>query len=275
MGSVGQDSATIISAGSALTAEKLLDSGVTAPERTAEYALRLGDDALILAQRLSWWISRAPEIEEDIALGNIALDTLGHARMLLTYAGTAWDRSEDDLAYFRTEEEFRCAQIVEVDNGDFGRTVAKNLIMSAYFYELYSRLVDSADETLAAIAAKAVKEVDYHLDHAVQWTLRLGIGTEESAGRMRAGLRDVWPYLDELFEDEPLHDDLEGIAVRPSTLRAPVMERLEVVLAEAELEVPEVKQARTGGRRGEHREALGFLLAEMQSLARQHPGATW
>ena len=271
----GFDSATKISAGTALTAEEIQEQGVAASEPVAQYALRLGDDALILGQRLSHWISRAPELEEDIALGNIALDLVGHARVLLTYAGTAWGKTEDELAYFREEEEFRSLDLVEIENGDFGQTIARNLIYSAYAVELYTRLMDSTDATLAAIAAKASKEVLYHLDHAEQWTLRLGIGTEEANARLQRGLDHVWVYLDELFEDEPLHDELEGIAVRPSTLREPTLARIEAVLGEAGLQVPQVKQARTGGRRGEHREHLAYILAEMQSLARKHPGATW
>lgn len=278
-GGQGFDSATLISAGYALTAEEIAEraSGeeTTASDDVAHYALRLGDDALILAQRLGWWISRGPELEEDVALGNIALDTIGHARVLLTYAGTAWGKTEDDLAYFRDEHEFRCVHLVQLENGDFGRTIARQLVFSAYALELYSRLQASADATLAAIAAKSVKEVDYHLDHATEWALRLGIGTDEANARLQAGLDHIWVYVDELFEDEDLHDRLEGIAVRPSTLLEPVMARVTGVIERANLRVPDVKQARTGGRRGEHREALGYLLAEMQVLARQHPGATW
>src|SRR5699024_991494 len=136
--------------------------------------LHLGDDALILAQRLSHWISRAPEIEEDIALGNIALDVLGHARSFLTYAGLAWDKSEDDLAYWREEEDFTSLQIVEQPNGHFGVTIMRQLIISIYQHLLYSKLLESTDETIAAICAKAVKEVDYHRDHSAAWTIRLG-----------------------------------------------------------------------------------------------------
>ncbi|CAG7845673.1 1,2-phenylacetyl-CoA epoxidase, subunit C [Pseudoclavibacter triregionum] len=275
MSGEGFDSATRISAGYALTAEEIQERGDKAPENVAQYALGLGDDALILSQRLGRWISRAPELEEDIALGNIALDLLGHARVLLTYAGSAWGKTEDDLAMFREEEEFRSVHLVEIENGDFGQTIARNLLYSSYAFELYSRLQQSKDATLAAIAAKAVKEVDYHLDHAIQWTLRLGIGTEEANARLQKGLDHVWVYLDELFEDLPLHDELEGIAVRPSTLREPAMARIEQVLAEANLQVPQVKQAVTGGRHGRHREHLGYILAEMQQLARKHPGATW
>lgn len=275
--SQGFDSATLISAGYALTSEEIQQLGVKASEDVAQYALRLGDDALILGQRLSWWISRAPELEEDIALGNVALDLIGHARVLLTYAGTAWGKTEDDLAYFREEEEFRSLHLVELPNGDFGQTIARQLIYSAYAYELYTRLagLETGDETLRAIAVKAAKELDYHFDHAEQWSLRLGIGTEEANRRLQAGLNYCWPYIDELFEDDELHDRLEGVAVRPSTLREPVMASITDIIERAGLQVPDVKQAVTGGRRGEHREHLGYLLAEMQVLARKHPGATW
>ena len=276
MSGQGFESATLISAGYALTSEEIQQKGVKASEDVAQYALRLGDDALILSQRLSWWVSRAPELEEDIALGNVALDLLGHARVLLTYAGSAWDKSEDDLAYFREEEDFRSLHLVELPNGDFGQTIARQLIYSAYAFELYSRLaVESSDETLAAIAAKSAKEVDYHLDHAEQWYLRLGIGTEEANRRLQAGLDYVWPYVDELFEDEDLHDRLEGVAVRPSSLRDAVMARITDVVERSNLTLPTDPQAVTGGRRGEHREHLGYILAEMQVLARKHPGATW
>ena len=269
-------SATRITPGHALRPEDIaVQTGTPGSEAVAAYALRLGDDALILAQRLSHWISRAPELEEDVALGNIALDQLGHARSFLTYAGKADGRSEDDLAYFREEEEFRSLHLVEQPNGDFAATIARQLLVAAYQHELYSRLVDSADETLAAIAAKAIKEVDYHLEHAELWTLRLGDGTEESARRMRRALDRLWPYVEEPFLDEPLHDELEGIAVRPSALREPWQARIEDVLGRAGLEVPQVPYAMCFGRQGEHSEHLGFLLAEMQVLARKHPGATW
>ena len=271
------DSATKISAGEAITAEEIAETAGKAPEAVARYALRLGDDSLILAQRLGWWISRAPELEEDVALGNIALDLLGHARFLLTYAGSAWDKTEDDLAYFRNEEDFRSVRLVEQENGDFGQTIARQLLFSCYQHELYSALRSSADQTLAAVADKALKEVEYHQDHAAQWILRLGLGTEESKRRVEEGLYFMWPYLDELFTDEPLHHELEGVAVRPSSLRENVMRRVEAVLTEAALEVPRVTQARVSAapRDGEYSEHRGYILAEMQSLARQHPGATW
>ncbi|MCA0435834.1 MAG: phenylacetate-CoA oxygenase subunit PaaC [Actinobacteria bacterium] len=271
----GFDSATRISSGKALTAEDIQAAGLQASEDVARYAVRLADDSLILSQQLGWWISRAPEMEEDIALGNIALDLLGHARTLYTYAGTAWGKSEDDLAYFRDEHEFTCCHLVQVENGDFGQTIARQLLFSIYAECLYTELAKSSDETLAAIAAKAVKEVEYHVDHAWQWALRLGIGTDESHRRMQAGLDAVWPYLDELFEDDELIDRLEGVAVRPSTLRSRVDAGLRQAITESSLAVPTSKTARTGGRRGQHRETLGYILAEMQSLARKFPGAEW
>ncbi|GAA3702701.1 phenylacetate-CoA oxygenase subunit PaaC [Zhihengliuella alba] len=276
-------SATRVTPGNALRPEDIAVQGEPpSSEAVAEYALWLGDDALILAQRLSWWISRAPEIEEDIALGNIALDQLGHARSFLTYAGKFWGKTEDDLAYWREEDEFRSSHLVEQPNGDFGVTIARQLFVSVYQDLLYQRLAESTDSTIAAIAAKAVKEVDYHRDHAVQWTLRLGRGTDESAARIRRAIEDLWPYVGELFDDQPytdrgLQDDVvaTGVGVAPSTLRAAWDEQIAAVLAEAGLEVPQVPFAMGGGRRGEHSEHLGYLLAEMQVLARKHPGAGW
>ena len=268
-------SATRVTPGNALRPEDIAIAQDKPGEQVAEYALRLGDDALILAQRLSHWISRGPEIEEDIALGNIALDQLGHARSFLSYAAKAWDKTEDDLAYWREEEEFRCLHLVEQPNGDFGVTIMRQLIISIYQHLLYTALLDSSDPTIAAISAKAVKEVDYHRDHAIAWTLRLGIGTEESARRMRHALEVLWPYVGEMFEDEELHAALGDVAVAPSSLRAAWEEEFTAVLRDAELEVPTVPFAMARGRRGEHSEHLGFILAEMQVLARKHPGASW
>lgn len=268
-------SATRVTPGNALRPEDIAVGGVKPSEEVAQYALTLGDDALILAQRMSHWISRAPELEEDVALGNIALDVLGHARSLLTYAGLAWDKTEDDLAYWREEEEFTSLWIVEQPNGHFGVTIIRQLIVSIFQNLLYKQLTESKDETLAAISAKAVKEVDYHRDHAIQWTIRLGQGTEESAAKMRHALEILWPYVDEMFRDEEVHQNLEGIAVLPSTLRSAWEEEITAVLDAAGLEIPSTGQAMAYGRRGEHSEHLGYLLAEMQVLARKHPGASW
>ena len=280
-------SATRITPGNALRPEDIaleVKTGLAKPtEEVAEYALRLGDDALILAQRLGHWISRAPELEEDIALGNIALDQLGHARSFLTYAGAAMvnedgtAKSEDDLAYFRREHEFRSVQLFEQPNGDFAATIARQFVVSYYQYELYRRLTESKDETLAAIAAKAVKEVDYHRDHSSQWILRLAGGTEESRTRMIHGLRTMWPYVNELFQDDDLTQRLAGAgaAVAPSSLREDFDRLTAEILSEAELEVPDVPAAPGGGRYGKHSEHLGYILAEMQVLAREHPGVSW
>ena len=244
------------------------------------YALRLGDDALVLSHRLTEWVTNAPQLEEDVALGNIALDLLGQARTLLMYAGEVEGagRSEDDLAYLREERDFLNVQLVERPNEDFAVSMARQLLFSTYQLALYDRLQDSADEMLAAVAAKAVKEVDYHRDHATQWVLRLGDGTDESHRRMQAGLERVWPYVDELFETDDLEQSLvaSGVAVDASTLRGGWDAYVDGVLAEATLQRPEgLRTPPTGGRRGIHTEPMGYLLAEMQHLHRSHPGATW
>ena len=245
----------------------------------AGYALQLGDDALIMAQRLGEWVSYAPELEEDVALGNIALDLLGQARTLLTYAGEVESRgrSEDDLAYFRDEREFANLQITELACGGFGEEMARQLAFSSYQFELYQRLQESRDETLAAVAAKAVKEVAYHRDHAAQWTLRLGDGTEESHRRMQAGLTRVWPYTGEMFRADPLGQALarDGLAVDAPELRQAWGDYVAAVLRDATLAWPETASAPGGGREGLHTEQMGHLLAEMQYLARCHPGARW
>ncbi len=247
----------------------------------ATYVLGLGDDALILAQRLGEWITRAPQIEEDIALGNIALDLLGQARTLLSYAGeveggvTGIARDEDDLAFRRDEREFRNVQLVEIENGDFAVTMVRQLIFSAYQYELYTALLTSADPTLSALAAKAVKEVDYHRDHATQWVLRLGDGTPESHDRTQAALDRVWPYVEEIFDSTDTVAALPGIAAEPATLRPAWTGYVENVIAEATVTVPTPKWRSRGGRAGYHSENLGHLLPEMQHLHRSHPGATW
>ncbi len=286
----GSASATRITPGNALRPEDIalaVSRGTTPDADAAEFALRLGDDALILAQRLGHWISRAPELEEDVALGNIALDQLGHARSFLSYAGGAYaaddntdgkpGKTEDDLAYFRDEHEFRSVELFEQPNGDFAVTIARQFVVSYYQYELYRRLTDSTDATLAGIAAKAVKEVDYHRDHSAQWVLRLALGTDESRRRMISAFKTIWPYVDELFRDDELTARLaaSGAAVEPSSLRADFDRLTGEILAEAELDVPQVPAARGGGRNGQHSEHLGYLLAEMQVLAREHPGATW
>jgi ring-1,2-phenylacetyl-CoA epoxidase subunit PaaC len=238
----------------------------------AELALRIGDDALIAAQRLGEWSAHAPDMEEDIALSNIALDQLGVARLVLSTVG-----DEDELAYRREDAEFRNCLLVELPNRDFGFTMAKLLFLSAYQYGLYEALTGSTDEALAAVGAKARKESRYHLDHATQWTLRLGDGTEESHRRMQSAVDEVWPYTHELFvDDDPAVRVAEArLAPLPSSLRDGWLSTVEGVLNRATLARPADGWAPAGGRAGRHTEHLSYLLAEMQVLHRAHPGASW
>jgi len=219
--------------------------------------LAVADDSLVLGHRLSEWAAKAPTLEEDVALLNISLDLLGVARTLLGALG-----DEDELAFLREQHAFRNCLLVELPNGDFGQTMVRQLLFSSYQVLLWERLASSEDALLAGVAGKAVKEAAYHVSHAAGWVVRLGDGTEESHRRTQAGLDAVWPYSYELFEELP---DLE------SPWRTVVLP----VLAEATVEVPETTWRPSGGRRGEHTEHLGYLLAEMQSLHRAHPGAQW
>ena len=218
----------------------------------AEYAIRLGDDALILSQRLTEWSARSHEIEEDVALANIALDLLGQARSLLSYGGSYAGRSEDDLAFLREERRFTNVQLVELSNGDFAQTMARQLLFSAYQYELYRTLESSLDSQLAAIAGKAVKEVAYHVEHAGSWVLRLGDGTELSHQRAQAGLDAVWPYTHELFVDDELTGRIadRGVGPLPSLLRDGWLGTVAPLLAEATLTVPADDWRPSGGRWG-------------------------
>jgi len=220
-------------------------------------ALALGDDALIAAQRLAMWCSRAPELEEDVALANIALDQLGAARLFLSLVG-----DEDELAFRRTDREFRNVLLVELPDRDFAVLMAKLLFLSAFQHLRYAALAAEPDRGLAEIAAKTVKESAYHLDHSRHWVIRLGDGTDLSHQRMQAAVDEVWPYTHELFEDCP-------------ALREPWLSTVDGVLAEATLTRPADGWKPTGGRSGRHTEALSYLLAEMQVLHRAHPGARW
>ncbi|MFI6759150.1 1,2-phenylacetyl-CoA epoxidase subunit PaaC [Micromonospora sp. NPDC050417] len=238
---------------------------------SVEHLLQLGDDALVAAQRLGEWAATAPEMEEDIALANIALDQLGAARLLLSYAGEreGAGRDEDALAYLRDDRQYRNCLLVELPNGDFAVTMAKLLFLAAYQLPLYTALSRCGDERLAAIGDKARKESAYHLDHASLWTIRLGDGTDESHHRMQAAIDQIWPYTHEL-----LAADLQG-PVDPSSLRPAFMNTVDAVLTEATLVRPADGWAPTGGRSGVHTEHLSYLLAEMQVLHRAHPGARW
>ncbi|RLK60686.1 1,2-phenylacetyl-CoA epoxidase subunit PaaC [Actinokineospora cianjurensis] len=255
-------------------------------EALTAYCLMLGDDALIYSQRLAEWCSRAPELEEDVALANIALDLLGQARLLLSRAAEVEGagRDEDALAYLRDERAFRNVRLAEIDcgpgpGGDFGTTIARLLVFSTWRLALLQRLVGSADPVLAAVAAKGVKELAYHRDHAAQWVLRLAGGTEYSRERIVEGLATVWAFTDELFATHPVEAALPGVAVDPAALRAEFDQVIGTVLTASGLERPETRQvaplAGQSGRDGIHTEAMGFLLAEMQHIARSMPGAVW
>ncbi|MCW2843970.1 MAG: phenylacetate-CoA oxygenase, PaaI subunit [Nocardioides sp.] len=243
----------------------------------ADYVLGLADDALVSAQRMGWWISRAPQLEEDVALANIGLDQLGQARTLLAHAGSleGEGRGEDDLAYFRDERDFRNVKLVERPQTDFAVTMARLLVFATWQAELYAVLAHSSDPTLAGVAGKAVKEVAYHVDHARQWVLRLGDGTDESHLRMQVAVDAEWPFVEELFGAVDPALVADGIAADPTVLRPAVLGRVGRVLGEATLTVPHLAPAVAGGREGLHTEHLGFLLAEMQHLSRSHPGASW
>ncbi|MEH1167809.1 1,2-phenylacetyl-CoA epoxidase subunit PaaC [Micromonospora sp. CPCC 205539] len=236
-----------------------------------DFTLALGDDALIAAQRLAEWTTRAPEMEEDIALANIALDQLGAARLLLSYAAEleGAGRDEDALAYLRDDRQFRNVHLVELPNGDFAVTMAKLFFLAAYQLPLYTALAGCSDERLAAIGAKARKESAYHLEHAALWVKRLGDGTEESHSRMQLAVDQIWPYTHELFAADP------AAPVDPAALRPAFDATVGPVLAEATLTLPESGWAPAGGRAGVHTEHLSYLLAEMQVLHRAHPGASW
>lgn len=256
--------------------EPLLDTAV------ARYCLALGDDALVLSHRLCEWAANSPVIEEDVALMNIALDLIGQARSFLSYAGEreGAGRTEDDLAYLRSERDFCNVQLVEMANGDFATTMTRQLLFSAYQYELYERLSSSADTQIAAISAKAFKEVTYHRDHAATWVVRLGDGTEESHRRMVVALNAVWPYAGELFDPLGSDPSLGGlveqhVACDPVSLHEPWSAYVTSVLAQATLEVTTTTWTPAGGRGGLHTEGFGYLLAEMQHLHRSFPEATW
>jgi ring-1,2-phenylacetyl-CoA epoxidase subunit PaaC len=251
--------------------------GVNPVLRLFDYTVALADDALISAQRMGWWISRAPELEEDVALANIGLDQLGQARTLLAYAGAVEGdgRDEDALAYWRDERDFRNVCLVERPQTDFGVAMARLLLFATYQSELYAALGASIDPTLAGVAGKAVKEVRYHVDHAARWVVRLGDGTDESHTRMQAALDDEWPWLDELFTPADPALVAAGVAADPAALRERVHAQLAAVVHEATLELPQVHPAVARGREGIHTEHLGYLLAEMQHLTRSHPEATW
>ncbi|MCE9991070.1 phenylacetate-CoA oxygenase subunit PaaC [Enterobacter asburiae] len=245
---------------------------------TTAYALRLGDNGLVLSQRLGAWCGHAPELEIDLALANIGLDLLGQARNFLTYAAEReGEGDEDTLAFGRDERQFRNLLLVEQPNGSFADTIARQYFMDAWHVELYSRLAQSRDRQLAAIAAKAIKEARYHLRFSRGWLERLGNGTEVSAQKMQQAVNDLWRFTAELFEADEVELALidEGIAVDPRELRPAWEAEVLSGLQQAGLSVPEEVAYRTGGKKGLHTEHLGPMLAEMQYLQRVYPGQQW
>jgi ring-1,2-phenylacetyl-CoA epoxidase subunit PaaC len=243
------------------------------------YVLRLGDLSLILGQRLGEWVGHAPALEEDLGLANIALDLIGQARLLLTYAGEleGRGRSEDDIAFLREHGEYLNAILAEQPNGDFGQTIVRQVLIDAFQLELYERMTASSDERLAAFAAKSVKEVRYHLRYSGGWLVRLGDGTEESHARVQAALDRLWPYTVELFAEDELDRQMadRGVAPRLSDVQAAWSARIDGILTQATLSRPKDRPHSWHGKRGQHSEHLGYILAEMQHLQRTYPGARW
>lgn len=244
-----------------------------------DYTLRLADTALVLGHRLSEWVGHAPVLEEDLALGNLGLDLIGQARSFYAYAGEVEGRGrdEDALAYLRDAGEYRNVLLVEQPNGDFATTMVRQLFHAAFAHPLFEALQRSKDATLAAIAAKAVKEMAYHVRHSAEWVIRLGDGTDESHLRAQDAVDELWPYTGELFEIDPVERALveAGIAVDTETLRPQFDKTIDDVFAEATLQRPGGGFMQTGGRRGRHSEHLGHILADMQFLQRAYPGAKW
>ncbi len=252
---------------------------MTTEQALYKYCLRLGDNALIQSYRLSEWCSNAPILEEDLALTNFALDMIGRAQLLLTYAAAVegMGKTDDDLAYRRGERQFMNTLITELPNGDFAYTMTRLFFTSVYEYYYFTELQNSADDTLKAIAAKTLKEVKYHKAHATDWMLRLGGGTEESNKRAQTAINALWIYTGELFETdrtEALLQDM-NIAVDMPPVKAKWNTYVQEVLLEAGLSVPAVDYMQTGGRNGVHTENLGHILSEMQYLQRAYPDATW
>lgn len=243
------------------------------------YTLRLADNALVLGHRLSEWCGHAPVLEEDLALANMALDLIGQARSFYSYAGEieGRGRDEDALAYLRDAREFRNVLLVEQPNGDFALTIVRQLFFAAFARPHFEQLARSDDATLAAIAAKAEKEMAYHLRHAAEWTIRLGGGTDESQRRAQAAVDELMPYTGELFEADQVEGSLieAGVAPDPASVRPLWNKTIQEVLTEATLALPREGFMQSGGRNGRHSEHLGHLLAELQFLQRAYPGASW
>lgn len=252
---------------------------VAASAEHIEYVMRLGDNALILGQRLSEWCGHAPVIEEDLALANMALDLVGQARLLLTHAGNleGKGRDEDQMAFLRVERDYRNITMMEVPNEDFGRTTVRNFLYSAFQILLWQKLATSSDTELAAIAAKSLKEARYHFNHSAEWVIRLGDGTEVSHAKTQAALDYLWPYTAELFAANPTDKAVSAAGIGPAwgELEADWEAMVLPVFAQATLVVPARTPFKSFGKFGRHSEHMGHLLATMQYMQRTYPGAQW
>jgi len=248
-------------------------------EALYNYVLRLGDDSLILGQRLGEWCGHGPILEEDIAMTNISLDLIGQAMSLLDYAGEidGQGKDHDDLAFLRFEQEYRNALLLEQPNGDFAQTMIRQFLFDAFRKPLFEQLISSSDQQIAAIAEKSLKETRYHLKHSSEWVFRMGDGTEESHTRAQKALDLLWRYTDELFLETA--EDLllvnQGIAPAMTHIKSAWLETVNTVFSEATLEIPTNNWQFEGGRRGMHSEHLGYLLADLQYMQRAYPNMKW
>lgn len=244
-----------------------------------QYLLRLGDSSLVLGQRLGEWVGHAPALEEDLGLANISLDLIGQARLLLTYAGEleGAGRDEDQFAFLRDGPDFCNLTLVEQPNGDFGRTIVRQCLFDAWQLALFERLQSSRDARLAGIAAKALKETRYHCRYSADWLIRLGDGTEDSHARVQTALNELWPFTQELFAEDGVDRAMavEGVAPPLAELQPAWSSQVDAVLREATLERPADHPYPWHGKRGQHSEHLGYLLAELQFMQRTYPGARW
>lgn len=244
-----------------------------------EYLLRLGDSGLILGQRLSAWLGHAPVLEEEMATGNVALDLVGQARSWLTLAGEVEGRGRDAdrLAYFRDAFDYRNVLLVERPNGDYAATIMRQFLFDAFHHPLLEQLAGSADQAIREVAAKSVKEVDYHLRRSSEWVIRMGDGTEESNARIQAALDDLWMYTGEMLTPDTVDDALleAGIGVDLEQVNDVWHDRVRNVIRQATLTLPDESWMQQGGKQGRHTEHLGYLLAEMQFLPRAYPDARW
>jgi len=252
---------------------------MTQQEALFRYAVRMGDNSLVLGHRLSEWCGHGPQLEEDIAQANIALDLIGQARNYLTYAGEVEGkgRSEDDLAYLRTDREYLNVLLTELPKGDYAQTIARSFLFDAFHLPLQQALTTSTDERLKGIAEKAVKEVTYHLRHSSEWLIRFGDGTGESHSRVQTALDDLWRFTGELFIPDEAEEVLTkaGIAPKLVDIKKNWSTTVDSVLKEATLKRPADGWMATGGKKGVHSEHIGPMLAEMQTLQRTYPGVKW